>query len=95
MEESGDIEIVQSGSIMSNKSCPSLRIIGIDQDPLRHPALREIWQTHISSYFAISLDDEFLLASDLSAPKEATTGNHKEALWHVRKYFEIKAAQSG
>ena len=42
MEESGDIEIVQSGSIMSNKSCPSLRNIGIDQDPLRHPALREI-----------------------------------------------------
>ena len=42
MEESGDIEIVQSGSIMSNKSCPSLRIIGIDQDPPRHPALREI-----------------------------------------------------
>ena len=33
MEESGDIEIVQSGSIMSNKSCPSLRNIGIDQDP--------------------------------------------------------------
>ena len=35
-----------------------------------------------------------MLATDLSAPKEATTGNHKEALWHVRKYFEIKAAQS-
>ena len=45
MEESGDIEIVQSGSIMSNKFCPPpppLRNIGIDQDPLRHPALREI-----------------------------------------------------
>ena len=42
MEESGDIEIVQSGSIMSNKFCPPLRNIGIDQDPPRHPALREI-----------------------------------------------------
>ena len=43
MEESGDIEIVQSGSIMSNKFCPPpLHNIGIDQDPLRHPALREI-----------------------------------------------------
>ena len=39
--------------------------------------------------------DELLLATDLPAPKEVTTGNHKEALWHVRKYFEIKAAQSG
>ena len=46
-------------------------------------------------YVAISLEDKFTLATDLSAPKEATTGNHKEALWHVRKYFEIKAAQSG
>ena len=33
MEESGEFEIVQSGSIMSNKFWPPLRNIGIDQDP--------------------------------------------------------------